>query len=235
MNLFTKKTATIWGLGFTGAFLAAFVICERITRRQRKGKDHEHLEQFNQQVSPRLTAHALGLKHGAPTLVAVRSPHSLGNLQKVLKDIDTFKEDVVVMTCKVLPALTEGISEKDLKLDDRDRALLTGIVGVAEELGKTVSPLVLPTNNPLHAIALTARDLHAKEVVLGVSEKVHADMQLEQFALAWGAVTSGAPSVDLQSIDLKPVEGGVAVAQRAKEITVRILGPEVDVRHQLAE
>ena len=235
VNLLTKKTATIWGLGFTAVFLAAFVICERITHRQRQGKDHEHLEQFNQQVSPRMTAHALGLKHGPPTLVAVRSPHSLGNLQKVLRDIDTFKEDVVVLTCKVLPAQTEGISEKDLKLDERDRALLTGIVEVAENLGKTVSPLVLPTNNPLHAIALTARDLRAKEVVLGVSEKVHADTQLEDFALAWGAVTSSVSSVDLLSIDLKPVEAATATLRGVKEITVRILGPEVDVRHQLCE
>jgi len=37
------------------------------------------------------------------------------------------------------------------------------------------------------------------------------------------------------SIDLKPVETAVAVQRGLKEISVRILGPEVDVRYQLAE
>ena len=234
VNLFTKKTATIWGLGFTAVFLAAFVICEWVTRRQRKGAHHEHLEQFNQQMSPRVTAHAMGLKHARVTLVAVRNPKALDHLQKVLAGIDTTKEDVVVLTCKVLPA-KEGITQKDMQLDERDRSLLTGVVSVAEELGKSVSPLVLPTNNPLHAIALTARDLHVSEVVLGVSEKVHADTQLEQFALAWGAVTASTPSVDYTSVDLKVVPGADALPGRGPAaLRVRIMGPGVEMTHELA-
>jgi hypothetical protein len=232
VNLATKKTATIWGLGFTAAFLGAFVICERIAHGQRRGKHHEHLEQFNQQISPRATAQALGLQHGAPILVAVRSPHGLANLERVLCEVNTSKEDVVVLTCKVL-AQTEGISEKEMCLDERDRGLLTGVVEVAERLGKSVAPLVLPTNNPLHAIALTARDLNAKEVVLGVSEKMHAITQLEEFALAWGAVMADTPSMALQSVDLKSVAEAPAVPPAARGIRVRITGPGVDMRQEV--
>lgn len=237
MNLLTKKTATIWGVGFTILFLIAFVIFEQITHRQRKGHGHEHLEQFNQLESARVTAHALGLRHPQPILLAVRNPRSLKLLELVLQQTDTTHQDVVVLTCKVLPPAVgdSSISPREMKLDDGDRALLTQVVTVAEHQGKTVHPLVLPTNNPLHAIALTARDLNAREVVLGVSEKVHADLQLEQFALAWGAVMAATPSMDLQSIDLKPVEGQ-AVSRptgAVSKITVRILGPQVDIREEL--
>ena len=75
--------------------------------------------------------------------------------------------------------------------------MLTKIVTVAEEVGKQVKPVVLPTNNPLYAIARAARDLKATEVVLGVSESVHAEEQLEQFALAWGSAMAEMPGLEL--------------------------------------
>ena len=233
VNLLTKKTATIWGIGFTLVFLAAFVILERITHRQRKGKGHEHLEQFNQLESSRITPHALGLLHTGPTIVAIRNLRSMEILKKVLGEIDTFKKEVVVLTCKVLPK-AEGISDKETQLDDHDRSLLTQVVNVAEEAGKTVHPLVLPTNNPLHAIALTARDLGASEIVLGVSEKTHGVTQLEQFALAWGAVYGASPSMDLRSVDLTPVAGStVPPPVTPANVTVRVLGPQTDLRYVL--
>src|SRR5207248_6604648 len=33
VNLFTKKVATIWGIGFTIGFLAMFIVCEHISHR----------------------------------------------------------------------------------------------------------------------------------------------------------------------------------------------------------
>ena len=239
VNLFTKKTATVWGLGFTIAFLIAFVICERITHRQRKGKRHEHLEQFNQIISPRLTAHAMGLRNPHPILIALRNPRSLDMLHRVLATIDTKTRDVIVLTCKVLPATGDGLLPQETRLDEHDRALLTQVVSVAENLGQPVYPLVLPTNNPLHAIALTARDLRVSVVVLGVSEQIHADLQLEQFALAWGAVTASTPSVDYASIDIKIAAGTASatvteVRPVPQTLTIRILGPQMDMQHELA-
>ena len=51
VNLFTKKVATVWGIGFTLGFLTVFLVCEQISRRLRKGVRHEHLEQFNEKVT----------------------------------------------------------------------------------------------------------------------------------------------------------------------------------------
>jgi amino acid transporter len=213
INLITKKTATIWGVGFTLAFLIAFIISETITHRRRKGASHEHLEQFNEKSSPQVTVESVGLEHAHPVLVAARGPRSLPVLEKVLRETDTRSRDIVVITCKVIPPMTQGITPEETQIDDGDRALLTRIVTVAEEVGKQVFPVVIPTNNPLYAIACAARDLKATEVVLGVSEKFHAEEQLEQFALAWGSATAD------------PGASG--------EMTVRILGPQVEIKEQL--
>ena len=215
VNLLSKKTATKWGIGFTAAFLVAFTVAEWYTRR-RHGGGHEHLEQFNQRSSDAVSTQALGLTHPNPILVAARGPRSLPVLERVLTETNTNLRDVVVVTCKVLPALTVGITDAERNINDQDRELLTKIVTVAEEVGKQVHPLVLPTNNPLYAICTAARDLRATEVVLGVSEKVHAEDQLEQFALAWGSATAE-----------------MAVGEPVPPMTVRILGPSVEMKFEM--
>jgi amino acid transporter/nucleotide-binding universal stress UspA family protein len=190
VNLTTKKVATIWGIGFTVAFLTVFVICEQLTRRLRKGTKHEHLEQFNEKITDHATPESLGLTHPGPILVAIRNPRSMRVLTRVLSEIDTAQQDVVTVTCKVLPPLTPGITAQELSVDDNDREVLTRVVNLAEKAGKQVFPLVIPTNNPLYAIATAAQGLNASQVVMGSSEKTDPDVQLEQFALAWGMATS---------------------------------------------
>ena len=54
-------------------------------------------------------------------------------------------------------------------------------------------------------------DLQAREVVLGVSEKMHADVQLEQFALSFGMA-----SAEFHGEEAK--------------IAVRIVGPQMEIR-----
>ena len=186
INLATKKTATIWGVGFTAAFMIVFTVVERISHRRQGGGHYEHVEQFNEATADAVTPAALGLTHPSPILVAVRNPGSLRMLDKVLHETDTAKQDVVVVTCKVLAPMTSGVTSQEREIGDADRTVLTRVVAVAEQAGKRVRPLVLPTNNPLYAIATAARDLSAGFVVLGESEKVHGDELAEQFAIAWG-------------------------------------------------
>ena len=117
INLVTKKTATIWGIGFTVAFLIAFVIMEKISFRKHGGK-HAHLEQFNEKTSDTLTLEAAGVTHPDPIVVAARGPRSLPVLEKILHETDTSKRDIVVVTCKVLPPMTHGC---DRSGDERSR------------------------------------------------------------------------------------------------------------------
>jgi hypothetical protein len=118
-------------------------------------------------------------------------------LERVLHETDTMQRDIVAITCKVLPPLTPGITPQELTVNENDREVLTRVVNLAEEAGKQVYPLVIPTNNPLYAIARAARSLQARELVMGSSEKISADVQMEQFALAWGIASSEGTAVPL--------------------------------------
>jgi amino acid transporter len=200
VNLFTKKVATVWGIGFTLGFLTVFIICEQLSHRLRKGARHEHLEQFNETVTDHPTPESLGLAHPNPVLVAIRNPKSMPVLDRVLQETDATQRDIVAITCKVLPPMTPGITPQELSVDDNDRAVLTRVVNLAEEAGKQVFPLMIPTNNPLYAIATAARDLRAAEVVLGSSEKTSVDVQVEQFAVAWGMAS---PETDAQPLRIR--------------------------------
>jgi nucleotide-binding universal stress UspA family protein len=210
VNLFTKKVATIWGIGFTFGFLLMFIVCEQVSHRLRKGGHHAHLEQFNEKVTDHPTPQSLGLAHANPVLVAIRNPRSMPVLNRVLQETDTTERDIVAITCKVLPPMTPGITQQELTVNDNDREVLTRVVTLAEEAGKQVVPLVIPTNNPLYAIATAARDLQAKEVVLGASEKSGTDVQLEQFAMAWGMAVAEQPTTQPLRIRIIGGRGEVA-------------------------
>lgn len=203
VNLLTKKVATIGGIAFTAGFLTVFIVCEQLSHRWRKNAHHEHLEQFNEKVTESPTPAALGLTHSDPVLVAIRNPNSMRVLSSLLKEVDTSVRDIVVITCKVLPPLVPGITPEEMSIDSNDRAVLTSVVNLAEEVGKPVHPLVVPTNNPLYAIATAARDLNASEIVLGASEKRSSDVLLDHFAIAWGMATAGEsrlPSITIRIV-----------------------------------
>ncbi len=171
-------------------FLIVFIIVEHISHRRHGGK-HEHLEQFNERSSDGLTIDALGLKHPKPIVVAARGPRQpAGAAEAFCRKPTPPSATWSSSPAKCFPHCTLGVTDQETSVDEHDRDLLTKIVTVAEHVGKQVHPVVLPTNNPLFAIATAARDLKANEVVLGVSEKMHAEMQLEQFALAWGSATA---------------------------------------------
>jgi hypothetical protein len=81
-------------------------------------------------------------------------------------------------------------------------------VNLAEKHGTSVVPLVLTSNDVFFAIARTAQELGATEVVLGRSGKLAAEVQAESFAIRWGAV--------------EPDHG--------REMTVRIVADREDLR-----
>lgn len=190
-NLVTKPVATTSGLCFAGAFLTVFTVTEAVHRKRRGTEHHEHIEQFNREMVQRVTKADLGLTRPFCKLVAIRSPHNLFMLDKALADTDPQTTDVVVMTAKVEPLgadLPPGHA-----LDIYDQQLLTAVVTHAEKLGKTVTPLLVPTNNSLHAVLNTAKDLPCQEVLVGASNKYTAEEQLDQIAFYWINLHGGMP------------------------------------------
>jgi amino acid transporter/nucleotide-binding universal stress UspA family protein len=206
LNLFTKEVATVGGLAFTAVFLAVFVVSEHLHEKKRQGSRHEHLEQFNRQVAAEITPANLGLTKPYRKLVAIRSPQNLFMLEKALAETDPETTSMVVMTAKVLAA-GEGGRTENTDLDTYDERLMTAVVDRAERAGKEVRPLIVPTNNPLHAVLKTAQDLQVQELVMGASNKYTADEQLEQIGFYW---------INLHGGETPP-------------LTVRILGRDRDV------
>jgi amino acid transporter len=190
-NLLTKEIATIGGLTFTAVFFTIFYFSERYHDKLRRGERHEHREQFNQQTTPEVTAASLGLTKRYRKLVSIRSPQNLFMLEKALAEADPQTTGIVVMTAKVTPPDDLGFDRGDL--DAYDQELMTAVVNKAERAGKEVRPLIVPTNNPLHAILNTAKDLEAHELILGASNKYTADEQLEQVAFYWISLHNGHP------------------------------------------
>jgi amino acid transporter/nucleotide-binding universal stress UspA family protein len=191
-NFLTKQVATISGAIFTAAFLAVFVTTERYYERRRHGAKHEHLEQFNREMTEGVAVEKLGLTKPYRKLVAIRSPQNLFMLEKSLHETDPDTTDVVVMTAKVMPPGGET-GTGNLDLDRYDRQLMTAVVERAERAGKLVHPLIVPTNNPFFAIIQTAKNLRAQELIIGASNKFGADEQLEQVAFYWMNLCEGQP------------------------------------------
>ncbi len=191
MNVLTKEVATIGGVLFTAAFTLAFWLSERRQQRTELGRPPQHLDQFNEHSTPEVTPETLGLTKLYRKLVALRSPHNLLTLERALDETDPATTGVVVMTAKVFPP---GAAQPvTLELDIYERQLLTAILQMAERVGKEVKPLVVPTNNPLHAVLQTARNLQAHELIVGASNRFSPDEQLEQIALYWIALHHGNP------------------------------------------
>jgi len=188
-NLLTKEVATVSGVLFTLVFYLVFWITERARRRGGDGH-HEHLEQFNQRESDRVSTEALGLSKPYRKLVAIRSPYNLAMLQTCLNETDPETTDVVVMTATVSP---KGSGDYTPAITTYDRQLLTAVVNLAERVGKPVKPLILPTNEPFFALANTARAIGAQELIMGISNKVSPEVQLDLIALYWLNVCGARP------------------------------------------
>jgi hypothetical protein len=191
-NLLTKETATIGGALFTGTFFVIFWVSERFYERRRRGAKHTHMEQFNQATTEAITPEGLGLKKPNRKLVSIRSTQNLFMLERALAETDPETTAIVVMTAKVAP-IGEGPPEKT-DLDAYDQRLMTAVVDRAEKAGKQVKPLIVPTNNPLHAVLKTAMDLRVQELILGASNKYTVDEQLEQIAFYWISLHGGTPA-----------------------------------------
>jgi amino acid transporter/nucleotide-binding universal stress UspA family protein len=211
LNLFTKEVATVSGIAFTLGFLTVFLVSEHFHEKRRRGGKHQHLEQFNRQGADQVTPTGLGLTRRFRKLVAIRSPQNLFMLEKALAETDPLTTDMVVMTAKVIPQGDIKIEDPDL--DAYDQQLMTAVVDRAERAGKEVHPLIVPTNNPLHAILKTAQDLHAQEVIMGVSNKYTADEQLEQTAFYWISLHEGTPT---------PLT--VRILSRARDVSLDLAG-----------
>jgi amino acid transporter len=183
VNLVTKRVATEWGVAFTVVFFVIFSLSERLHHRH--GAALHRLEKFNVRYTAELEPEAIAVRPGCK-IVPVRDPGNLRHLDRALDEAEREEVDVVVPTVKVERELVATGSNPNFTPDEQ--AIFTAVVDLAEKHGKAVVPLVLTSNDLFFAIARTAQELGAREVILGRSEKQPPDAQAESFAIRWGAV-----------------------------------------------
>lgn len=203
VNLFTKPFATIGGVTFTVILYFVFGISER--KNKKLSADHHALEKFN--IAPQTSFSELlkSIQNHKRKLVAVSTPSRLYHLQKCLEKDAEDDTEIIVMHSKVIPGFISSVQDKYMGLPEDE--LFSEVIKIAEKEGKTVKPIVVPTNNALYAIAYTAAELNVEEVYLGVSEKYPPEIQFQQLAIYWGYVQSD----QTKKLDVKAMSkiGGV--------------------------
>ncbi|MBI2387412.1 MAG: APC family permease [Elusimicrobia bacterium] len=184
VNLLTKKVATVFGFGFTAFFFILFIISERINKRE---KAHgEHREKFNLRSAGDLAIVREEIERPNRVLVAVRDPGNLYHLNKTLETHDSETTDLVVFTSRIRKGLS--LVDETVSMDHDEEKLFTRVIEAAEKHGKTVTPMLVVSNEPFYAITQAAQAVGATEVVFGVSAKLSTDAQLERLAMTWGSL-----------------------------------------------
>jgi len=198
-NLFSKRVATLSGVGFTLVMFMLFTISERINAR-RKIETRKGLEEFNLDVQPEIAAEAI---HARPAcvLVAVRDYSRLTHLQSVLEKTNLRRHDIVVMTVR---GVSTGAGEYELGenqlFTDYERELFTKVVTVAEKEGKKVDLLVVPGINPFDAMVQTASKLQASRLVTGVSARMDSEELARRIGAAWERLSEPRHAFSLEII-----------------------------------
>jgi amino acid transporter len=183
MNALTKEIATITGSCFTAVLFVLFTITDRNRSGKPETAEGEHVDQFNEIETETVTEKTLGLTHRYRKLVAVRSPDQMIALDKVLEESDPETTDIIAMKAHVRPV--GGVSTEPVRLGQYERELINAVEHHAEVAGKTVIPILVSTNNPIHALLQTAMAIGVQEIIIGTSEKFTPDQQLNLVASGW--------------------------------------------------
>jgi len=200
INVLTKKVATISGVSFTIAFFALFEFSDVYNRKRRARHEEEH-EKFRLDTRADLSAEAIRVRPGN-VLVAVRNPHRLQHLQRILTKTDTRKLDIVVVSVRqVTPA---GSGEHQLEtsqlFSDDETAVFTRVVELAEKAGKHVELMVVPGGDPYEAVVQTAARLKSSRIVMGLSPKLTPSEQGELLGRYWEQLPEPRPSLSLEIV-----------------------------------
>ncbi len=210
INVLTKKVATISGIAFTIVFFLVFEFSERYNKRRHAIAAHvmgqEH-EQFRLHSTDEISPETLHIRPGN-ILVAVRNPHHLEHLQKILEKTDTRRQDIVIITVKVVTQSGSGEHglEPDQVFADQENEVFSRVVGIAEKAGKHVELLTVPGTDPWLAIVQTANILKSSRLVTGLSPNMTPAEQGRRVGTAWEDLPAPRPSLSLEVVMPDPNE-----------------------------
>jgi amino acid transporter len=200
INLFTKKIATIWGLGFTISIFIIFQLSEMYNRRRAAGRSD--LEKFRLVAQEDISQDSISVRPGN-VLVTMRNPNELGHLKRALERVDTRKIDVVALTVRRTSGYGSGGYELEVDqiFSNRIAELFSHVVTVAEKAGKHVELLVVPSRDYNRATVEVAQRLKSSLVVMGLSTTMTPSEQAKSFGDAWERLPPPRPQLSLEIID----------------------------------
>jgi amino acid transporter len=200
INVMTKKVATISGISFTAAFFIAFELTEHHNRKHSAAHSQER-EKFRLDTREELNARAVSVRPGN-ILVAVRNPHRLQHLERILRKTDTRKMDIVVLSIRQVTQAGSGEHALDTNqiFSDDETTVFTRVVSLAEKAGKHVELMVVPGSDPYEAIVQTAARLQSSRIVMGLSPKLTPSEQGAQVGYFWEQLPEPRPSISLEIV-----------------------------------
>ncbi len=198
-NLFSKRIATIYGLGFTLLLFAVFTVSDWINARG--NKDHKKgLEEFKLDVRPDIAAGPIHARSGC-ILVAVRDYSQMAHLRSVLRKTNLRRHDIVVITVRVVSAgADEYVLRDDQLFAAYERELFTRVVAMAEKEGKAVDLLVVPGIDPFDALVRTAAKIKASRLVTGVSPRMDSNELALRIGRAWEKLAEPRHAFSLETL-----------------------------------
>jgi amino acid transporter len=233
INVLTKEIATISGVSFTLAFFLIFQLSERYNKRHNAVISHagQEQEEFQLTASDDLTTEVMNIRPGN-IIVAARNPNHLEHLMKVLSKTDIRRQDVVVMTVRVVGQAESGEHglDPDQVFAQSETALFSRVVAVAEKAGKHVKLLTVAGSDPATALVQTAALLKTARIVTAPSHTVTAAEQGQIVGSAWEKLLAPRPSLSLEIVTRG---GGQSMFFNLGPHPPRLWPEDVDLTHQL--
>jgi hypothetical protein len=201
INVLTKKVATISGVTFTILFFIIFEFSDIYNRKRKQTHQHDQ-EKFRLDTHTDVSPQSLSVRPGN-ILVAVRNPHRLEHLARVLAKTDTRKMDIVVLSVRQVTQAGSGEHPLDTSqlFSEDETTVFTRVVALAEKAGKHVALMVVPGADPYEALVQTAALLRSSRIVMGLSPKLSTSEQGAQLGRHWEQLPEPRPAISLEIVE----------------------------------
>jgi len=229
VNLFTKPTATVAGVIFSGLLYAGFEISEKRIQRRRK-EAHVEVDRFNLAQDADLTIANVGVKPGN-VLVPVSTAYALYPLEAALRRAKRREAEIVVLHVRMLRR--GALGEEDLAPDQLfttiEQLLFTKVLSMAEKEGKPVRLALAAANDLWEGILRTAMNLESSSIIAGSSSKTTIIEQAREIGISWERMPEPRPRVNLEIFTPSGQEQVFYLGPHAPRLTPN----EIDLLHRI--
>jgi nucleotide-binding universal stress UspA family protein len=159
------------------------------------------MERFRLDAHADVSADTIHVRPGS-VLVAVRNPHRMQHLERILRKTDPRKMDIVVLSVRTVTQAgsgEHGLETSQLFSQD-ETEVFTKVVALAEKAGKHVELMVVPGSDPYEAVVQTAARLGSSRIVMGLSPKLTPPEQGAQVGRYWEQLPEPRPSLSLEIV-----------------------------------